>query len=126
MRRVHLSDQIPYAVIDNYVDRDLYQQAPQQFDTEMVILVIESMPDAEIKSARQTLTIDVADVEVAELLEIAANAPVGRVRRVLQDNDGRILYVAEAVYRGRGSAPVDVLQSAGGGVRRGTWRCAFS
>ncbi len=100
MRRVHFSGEVPYAVIDIYVDRGLYAQHPTRFESEMVIVVLESMPNVEIKSARQTLTIGTADVETSKLLEIPLNAPVGEVRRVLQDRDGRVIYVGEAVYRG--------------------------
>lgn len=100
MRRVHFSDEVPYAVIDIYVDRSLYARNPKRFDSEMVILVLESMPDVEIKTARQTLTIGTADIETSQLLETPLNAPVGEVRRVLQDQHGRVIYVGEAVYRG--------------------------
>jgi len=100
MRRVHLHQGTPYALIDLYLDRSLYVQAPTQFDTHMVIPLLETLPGVEIKLARQTLTISTADVDTAQLLGIAVNSPVGIVRRVLQDQHGVVIYLGTAVYRG--------------------------
>jgi GntR family transcriptional regulator len=66
----------------------------------MVIPLLESLPGVEIKSARQTLSIGTADVETARLLRIPLNSPVGEVRRVLQDQNGVVIYLGEAIYRG--------------------------
>lgn len=100
MRRVHLSDGVPYAVIDIYIDQRLYRRHPQRFDNEMVIRLLEEMEDVEIMSARQCLTIGAADLNTAELLDISIGAPVGEVRRVLRDGNGVVIYVGEAIYRG--------------------------
>lgn len=100
MRRVHLTDGIPYAVLEIFLDRRLYRREPRRFDREMVIRILEDMEDVEITSARQCLTIDVADFEVAELLNVEPGAPVGRVRRVIRDQAGTAIYVGIAQYRG--------------------------
>lgn len=100
MRRVHLADGVPYAAIDLYVDRRLYALCPERFDSEMVVVVLDSLPQVEIKSVRQCLTIATADLETASLLEIPVNAPVGVMRRVIRDQNDVVIYVGEAVYRG--------------------------
>jgi len=100
MRRVHSSDNLAYAVIDIYLDRRLYAMASEKFDSRMVIPILETLPGVEIKNARQILTIATADVETARLLDIPVNSPVGEVRRVLQDQDGVVIYLGEAIYRG--------------------------
>lgn len=100
MRRVHLSDGVPYAVIDIYVDQRLYRRDPQRFDSEMVIRLLDAMGDVEITSARQCLTIGTADLGTAELLDIPVGSPVGEVRRVLRDGNDVVIYVGEAIYRG--------------------------
>jgi len=100
MRRVHLAEDVPYVVIDLYVDRRLYALCPDRFDSEMVICVLDSLPQVQIKSMRQCLTIASADLETAALLEIPVNAPVGVVRRVIRDQGDRVIYVGEAIYRG--------------------------
>lgn len=100
MRRVHSADGSPYAVSDLYVDRRLYALCPLRFDTEMVIVVLDSLPDVKIKSMRQCLTIETADLDDASLLEIPVGSPVGIMRRVIRDQADTVIYVGEAVYRG--------------------------
>ncbi len=100
LRRVHSVDDAPYAVINIYIDRRIFAHAPDRFEKEMVILIMESMPNVHLARAKQTLTISTADVEVANLLEIPVNSPVGEVRRVITDTGGIVVYVGEATYRG--------------------------
>ncbi|MTJ04791.1 MAG: GntR family transcriptional regulator [Sediminimonas qiaohouensis] len=100
MRRVHMADGVPYAVVDIYVDQDLYARAPNKFDSEMVVVVLDRFEDVSLTSVRQRLTIGSADLETAELLNIPVNAPVGKMRRVLKDQHGTVIYVGEAIYRG--------------------------
>jgi GntR family transcriptional regulator len=46
------------------------------------------------------MTIATAGLEVARHLGIAANAPVAEVRRVFNDAEGTVIYLAEVTYRG--------------------------
>jgi len=100
MRRVHLAENVPYALIDIYVDSRLYARDPERFERKMVIVVLDAMQDVEIRSMHQCLTIGTADLETATLLEIPLGAPVGIVRRVIRDQNDVVIYVGEAVYRG--------------------------
>lgn len=100
MRRVHSVDGMPYAVSDLYVDRRQYTKCPERFDSEMVIVVLDSMPNVKIKSMRQCLTIETADLEHASLLKIPVGSALGIVRRVICDESGTVIYVGRAVYRG--------------------------
>lgn len=100
MCRLHGTGDLAYAVVSIYLDHRCYQLAPERFDRELVIPLLESLPQVNIGSARQTLTIGVADTETAGLLSIPVNAPVGQVRRVLQDRCGEVIYLGELTYRG--------------------------
>jgi GntR family transcriptional regulator len=53
-----------------------------------------------IAEARQTLTTSPADVEIARLLGIPLQAPIGEVRRVMGTRDSTVIYLAEVNYRG--------------------------
>lgn len=98
MRRVHAEGSTPYAVIDIYVDRRVYSLCPGRFNNEMVIVVLDSLKL--VNTMRQRLTIGTADLDVASLLGVPVNSPVGIVRRVIRDFNGVAIYVGEAVYRG--------------------------
>jgi len=100
MRRIHLASEVPYAILDIFIDRRLYQRAPSRFDSEMIIRLLDSMEDVDIASARQRLTIESADFEVSEMLNLAPGAPVGQVRRVICDRNGTAIYIGLATYRG--------------------------
>lgn len=100
LHRLHRSQAIPYAVLSIYLDSEVWRLNPNRFDTQMVIPFLQELPGIEIAEARQTLTISTADLENAELLDIAVGAPVGEVRRHFLSPAGRILYSGLAVYRG--------------------------
>ena len=100
MRRVHISRDIRYVLVDMYLDRSIFRKAPRHFETDLVMPILEAMPEVRLHSARQTLTIGTADVEAAALLEVPVNSPVGIVKRVLKDEDENAIYVAFATYRG--------------------------
>lgn len=100
IKRVHGKDDQPYATVSIHLDRLCYLRAPKRFEAEMVIPVMESIPEIHIKSAKQVLTIGVADFETAERLEIPVNSPVGMLRRVLCDEKGTAIYIGDITYRG--------------------------
>ncbi len=98
--RVHGSGDRAYADMCIHLDQRCYQLAPKRFEAEFIIPVMESLPEIEIATAKQVLTIGVADFDIAERLEIAVNSPVGMLRRVLCDKDGTAIYIGDITYRG--------------------------
>lgn len=100
MRRVHFRDAHPYCVINIYLDERIFRQAPDAFRTRTVIPLLTTMKSVTIAKAHQVLTIATADMEVARLLELPMNAPVAEVRRIFQDPQGTVIYLAEVTYRG--------------------------
>ncbi len=98
--RIHGSDDKPYADVSIHLDRRCYKLAPERFEAEFIIPVMESLPEIKITSAKQVLTIGTADFETAERLEIPVNAPVGMLRRVLCDDSGTAIYIGDITYRG--------------------------
>jgi GntR family transcriptional regulator len=58
------------------------------------------VPGLKIADATQVLTIDTADVETAELLNIPINAPIARITRTATSGDGTVIFVGEGLYRG--------------------------
>lgn len=100
MRRVHSRQGERYCVISIYIDYRVFRRAPARFRRELALPVLTSLTDLTIASARQTLTISSAEVETARLLDIAVNAPVAEVRRVLCGPGDTVIYLAEVSYRG--------------------------
>lgn len=100
MRRVHGREAEPYAVVDMHLDRAVYELAPHRFDSEMIIPVLDSLPEIEIADIRQTFTLGTADKDVASHLAVAVGSPTGIMRRVVRDGQGRAIYVGIVNYRG--------------------------
>jgi GntR family transcriptional regulator len=65
-----------------------------------VVPVLVDLPKVVIASARQTLRISTADVEMAQLLNVPVSSPVAEVRRVCLSPDGTVLYLGQITYRG--------------------------
>ncbi len=100
LRRVHSTAEQPYCVISLYLDDHVFRMAPSRFRKETAIPVLLDLPKVKIASARQTVTLSTADVEVAEHLGIPLYSPVALVRRIFTATDGTVLYLAEVTYRG--------------------------
>jgi len=100
MRRVHSRDGQPYCVISIYLDEKIFRRSPAKFRKQTVIPILNDLKDPAIASARQTLTIGTADLEVARLLRVPLNSPVAEVRRVFTSADGTVIYLGEVTYRG--------------------------
>jgi GntR family transcriptional regulator len=98
MRRVHSREGRPYCVINIYVDQQLFRRHPKRFRNETVIPLLVGM--GVVAHARQVLTVNTADMEVAPLLRVPVNSPVAEVRRVFTDADHRVIYLGEVTYRG--------------------------
>ncbi|MBF5007736.1 GntR family transcriptional regulator [Diaphorobacter sp. NR2-3-3-1] len=101
MLRLHLRDQHAYLVGRFYLDRELYRKGPpKRFLREPTLPILQDIAGDQIASANQILTVGTADLEVARLLELPLNAPTVKVCRTAVDCNGRLIYLAEGLYRG--------------------------
>ena len=62
--------------------------------------LIEAMHGTHIDRCRQILTIGQATPDIAALLNVPVNYPMGDIRRVITDPDGVIIYWNDVSYRG--------------------------
>jgi GntR family transcriptional regulator len=100
LQRIHRSKGIPYGVAHMYVHLSVFNVAPARFRREMMVPLIYEIVPHLIKGGRQTLTIGTADVELARLLKISPNAPIGETNRVIDGENGSVLFLAHSLYRG--------------------------
>lgn len=101
LRRRHGRDGKPFLLADVYIDERLAPKIPRAAFTSMTALKLaSSAPGVKIEDARQTLTIGMADIETATLLDLPLNAPVCQVNRTAVDHKGRIVLIANGLYRG--------------------------
>jgi len=101
MRRLHLRDGRPYLVGRFFLEYELFKKGPPlQFRRLPTLPILHRVAGADMGKAWQSLTIGVADVEIAGLLQIPLSAPVALVNRIALDRNGMILYAGHGVYRG--------------------------
>lgn len=99
MKRVHSKFGSPYAVLDMYLARDLFDQDAEQLRTNPVLTSLNQM-GVQVKKAFQILTIGSADSEVAMLLGLNLGDPVAYVHREAEDIHGCTFYICNLTYAG--------------------------
>ncbi len=101
MRRVHSRDGHPYLLGTFYLDFDIYRMgSPTQFRQKPTLPILHDIAADRIGVARQRMTIGMADVETAGLLQIPLNSPVANISRIAFDKKGTIIYIGIGIYRG--------------------------
>lgn len=116
LKRVHVRENVAFAVMQIYLDRRWYLKAVDQFNHDLVIPVLQSLEGLDIGHAHQSLAIGCAESEVAAHLGVPIGVPVGMLRRVICDTDGVAVYVGDYTYRGDVvSMEVDLILSEDGG-----------
>jgi GntR family transcriptional regulator len=118
LRSLQFRQNEPFAVVNLHLARAIYERDPDAFQIHTALPILASLPDIKIAKAHQTMIIGSADTEVADLLEIALNAPTAECRCVVVDAKGIAIYVAEIIYRGDCvKLRIDLLGNARGGRR---------
>lgn len=100
LKRVHVRNNIPFAVMHIHLERRCYEAAADRFNHGLVIPVLQSLEGLKIGQAHQSLTIGCAEPDVAAHLGVPIGVPVGMLRRVICDADGVAVYVGDYTYRG--------------------------
>ncbi|MBE2278408.1 MAG: GntR family transcriptional regulator [Rhodobacteraceae bacterium] len=100
MKRVHSSGETPYALVEVYISRRLFDLDPEGFRRSMVISVLSRLSVAHVARMRQTVSFTTADAETARLLRLPPQAAIGDVMRVIADREDRAIYVGLTKYRG--------------------------
>lgn len=100
LRSVQLRQNEPFAVVNLHLARHIYERAPEAFETHTPLPILASLGVISVAKAHQTLVVDSADTETANLLQVALNAPTVESRCVVIDGEGTAIYVTEIIYRG--------------------------
>lgn len=99
MKRVHIKDGARFAFIDLYLDKRIFDLAPERFNETTVIPVMGEL-NVKVAKARQILTIETASLEVARHLGMPVGAPVAALRRTAHDAAGCPIYAAKVIHPG--------------------------
>jgi len=89
----------PFMVTDVWLDTQVYRRSPQRFEKEVALAVLMELSGTrEIRRVRQTLTVDVAGPELADLLGRAAYSAVAELKVVLADQKDTAVYLGTLTF----------------------------
>lgn len=101
LRRRHRRDDVPFLLADVYIDEDIVPLIPEaSYSTMTAMRLVSDLPGQKIVDARQTLTITAADPETANMLGVPLGDAVANVQRVAVNEDGKLILMANGLYRG--------------------------
>lgn len=100
LKRVHFHRDKPFCALKIYLSSEIFMRAPERFRNNVIIPELTRLSDIKIGKAFQNVRVDVADMEIADLLDIPLAGPVLMVRRIISDENGYVIYFAEVAYRG--------------------------
>lgn len=101
IRRRHSHAGQPFMVSDIYLDARLAALVSEaDLRCKSALRLLADLEQAGVADARQVLTVGTADVETAEALGVALNAPVVHAHRAVLDTAGGLVMVTDAIYRG--------------------------
>jgi len=98
LRRVHYHNDVPYCVIEIYLDKDIFDSDPQAFSNAPIVPQLAARPDVEIAGAKQLMRITVSDEDTASHLNIGVGDPIADVCRTFLNEHNRIIYYAHIQY----------------------------
>jgi GntR family transcriptional regulator len=114
LQRRHWFDGQPYLVADVYLDVEYADALPKEaFTSYSALRLASTIAGREVVVAHQALSVEAAEVEIAELLQIPINSPVCFIDLSGADRDGRLIILSRGTYRGD-VVKTEVLLSANG------------
>ena len=100
IRSIQRREGKPYAYARVHVAKHIHDRAPKAFAARVALAVLSEMKGLGIARAHQTLVVGAADLDAAEHLGVALNAPTAEARCVVTDKKGVVIYVGEITYPG--------------------------
>lgn len=98
LRRVHYHEEVPYCLIDVYLDREVYERDPEAFRSRPIVPRLVALPGLRIAGAKQIMRITASTEVTARHLDIGVGDPIARVYRSILDHRRRIVYYADIQY----------------------------
>ncbi|MHA7869282.1 MAG: GntR family transcriptional regulator [Salipiger thiooxidans] len=101
LRRKHSRDGQAFLLADVYVDERICEHIPEENYTRVTAMrLVADIPGQTVANANQIVTIGSADLETASQLNISIGDPIARVQRVVANQNGDIIMLANGIYRG--------------------------
>lgn len=101
LQRKHSREGMAFLLADIYVDERICGDIPEESYTKVTAMrLVTDIPGQTIENARQIVTIGMADLKIATELNISIGEPVAKVQRIVVNQHGDIILIANGIYRG--------------------------
>jgi len=100
LRSIQRKEGTPYSLVSVHLAKSVFDSRRDAFMKKTALSVLAGIPDVKISKAYQTLEVQTAEKDVADLLRISLSAPTVACRCVVINSAGVAIYVAEIIYRG--------------------------
>jgi len=101
VQRRHSRETTTYLLADIFIAEDLADQITiEDYKSKTAIQLVAELPNVTVANAWQIITIEVADLNASTELNLPLGAPIGRVVRIVADENGRLILMARQAYRG--------------------------
>jgi len=114
LRSLQFKSDKPYSLVSLHLANHIFERDPNAFRGHPAFSVLAELNDVVVQHAYQTVVIGSANLEKADLLQIALGAPTAECRCVVIDHAGVAIFVADITYRGDAiKLYVDLFAKAG-------------
>lgn len=96
--RVHYHNDEPYCIIEIYLDKEIFDAAPDAFSSRPIIPQLVAFRNVRVGQAKQIMRITVSDEITAKHLDIGVGDPIAHVCRTILNDQDRIIYYANIQY----------------------------
>ena len=100
LRSIQKKEGTPYSLVSVHLSKNIFDRHRDDFMKKTALSVLAKLKDVSIIRAYQTLEVQTADKDAADLLRISLSAPTVACRCVAINDEGEAIYVAEIIYRG--------------------------
>jgi GntR family transcriptional regulator len=100
IRKIHLHNEVPFAVLESYVEQGVFSKFPHEADRKFKIQRLIREAGVEISAARQEVTVSHATPDVAKLLDYVMGGSLIRLRSWRFGTGGHVIYATVNLYRG--------------------------
>jgi GntR family transcriptional regulator len=108
LKALHHHGNSAYCLVDAWMARDIYDASANALRTRPALSVLMKSHAAQVCKVSQTLTLGIADLDVASALDIPLGSPIALVRRTVFNEDGDAIYAAQ-IYFPAGVVRIDTL-----------------
>jgi GntR family transcriptional regulator len=98
IKALHRHNNKAYCVVDAWIDRRIFDASEAALQTRPALVVLMEFHASEVNTVTQTLTLEIADVDVASVLSVPLGSPLAVVRRTVFNATNERIYAAQIYF----------------------------